>query len=389
MKVKENLEKYKFIDELGNYIGNLKELLNTPANEEMLKEVEEIARTKLPQEFKNLYLIHNGETESVVYGSMLGMRWMDIQSIKNQIEYIEKSDFRMIDDNMRIMKVGEYKREWIPFAEDFQGRYLALDLNPDINGKYGQVIVINVEKNDGYLIADSFDDFLDVILEKFNSTELEVKEIENIKVVSWKKGNAYVYGVERSKKKREEIMIKIDAQWEGILNNLVVLQKNKITNGEISLANLEKIKILSLSKGLFGAFDKVSLEVVKYMHNLKRIRIVSREIEGLEHLSNLKNLRELEIAGYSIKEEEIEELKHINYLLELTLEDLHLKDAVAFIELKRLHKLKLRNVIMDNTNSLENLYRVKELDIYNMKLDSFDFIRKIGETTKIILNNVR
>ncbi|MGL4450289.1 MAG: SMI1/KNR4 family protein [Sarcina sp.] len=389
MEKKENLEKYKFIGELSNHIGNLKELLNTPANEEMLKELEEIAGTKLPQEFKSLYLIHNGETESVVYGSMLGMRWMDIQSIKNQIEYIQRSNFKINDDNMRLMKAGEYKKEWIPFAEDFQGRYLVLDLNPDINGKYGQVIVINTEKNNGYLIADSFDDLLDLILEMFNSTELEVKEIENIKVVSWKKGNVYVYGVERSKKKREEIMIKIDSQWEGILNNLVVLENSKITNGEISLANLEKIKILSLSKGLFGAFDKISLEVVKYMYNLKRIRIVSREIEGLEYLSNLKNLRELEIAGYCIKEEEIEGLKHINYLLDLTLEDLHLKDVIAFIELKRLHKLKLRNVTMDNTNSLEQLYGLRELDIYNMKLDNFDFIRRIGETTKIILNNVR
>ncbi|WP_297521960.1 SMI1/KNR4 family protein [uncultured Clostridium sp.] len=389
MEVKENLGKCKFIDELSNYIESIHELLNIPATEAMLEGLEEVAGTNLPKEFKNLYLLYNGEAEGKMYGSMLGMKWMDIDSINSQIEQIKEKKINIKDDNMRILKVGEYKKEWIPFAEDFQGKYLALDLNPDVNGQYGQVIVINTEKNEAYLIADSFDDFLDLVLDKLSNGILEVKEIENISVVSWNKGNAYVYGVELSTGKREVIMIKIDKQWEIIFNNLVVFQKTKISNGEISLANLERVKILSLSKGLFGALDTISLEIVRYMKNLRRLRIVAREIEGLSYLSNLKDLRELEISGYALSDEEIENFKYIRYLLELTLEDINLNDVVAFIELKRLHKLKLRNVIIENTKSLGQLHGLRELDIYSMRLESLDFIRDIGETTKIILNNVR
>ena len=389
MEVKENLGKCKFIDELSNYIESIHELLNIPATEAMLEGLEEVAGTNLPKEFKNLYLLYNGEAEGKMYGSMLGMKWMDIDSINSQIEQIKEKKINIKDDNMRILKVGEYKKEWIPFAEDFQGKYLALDLNPDVNGQYGQVIVINTEKNEAYLIADSFDDFLDLVLDKLSNGILEVKEIENISVVSWNKGNAYVYGVELSTGKREVIMIKIDKQWEIIFNNLVVFQKIKISNGEISLANLERVKILSLSKGLFGALDTISLEIVRYMKNLRRLRIVAREIEGLSYLSNLKDLRELEISGYALSDEEIENFKYIRYLLELTLEDINLNDVVAFIELKRLHKLKLRNVIIENTKSLGQLHGLRELDIYSMRLESLDFIRDIGETTKIILNNVR
>jgi internalin A len=389
LEVKENLGKCKFIDELSNYIESIHELLNIPATEAMLEGLEEVAGTNLPKEFKNLYLLYNGEAEGKMYGSMLGMKWMDIDSINSQIEQIKEKKINIKDDNMRILKVGEYKKEWIPFAEDFQGKYLALDLNPDVNGQYGQVIVINTEKNEAYLIADSFDDFLDLVLDKLSNGILEVKEIENISVVSWNKGNAYVYGVELSTGKREVIMIKIDKQWEIIFNNLVVFQKTKISNGEISLANLERVKILSLSKGLFGALDTISLEIVRYMKNLRRLRIVAREIEGLSYLSNLKDLRELEISGYALSDEEIENFKYIRYLLELTLEDINLNDVVAFIELKRLHKLKLRNVIIENTKSLGQLHGLRELDIYSMRLESLDFIRDIGETTKIILNNVR
>ncbi|MGL4760744.1 MAG: SMI1/KNR4 family protein [Sarcina sp.] len=389
MEIKGNLEKYKFIDELSNYIENIQELLNTPATEDMLEGLESIAGTNLPKEFKNLYLRFNGEAETKVYGSMLGMKWMDIESINSQIEQINDKKIEIKDDNMRIIKAGGYKKEWIPFAEDFQGKYLALDLNPDINGQYGQVIVISTEKKEAYLIADSFDDFLDVILEKLKNEDLEVKEIENINVVAWKKGNAYVYGVEIAKGKREEIMIKINEQWQAIFNNLVIFQKNKISSFEISLADLEKIKTISLSKGLFGAFDTINIDVIRYMTNLKRLRIVSKDIKGLECLSNLKHLRELEISGYPISEDEIENLKYISSLLELSLEDLKLSDVVAFIELKRLYKLKMRNVTMESTNSLGELHGLKELDIYNMRLDNLDFVRKLGETTKIILNNVR
>ena len=380
--VRNDIDRRTFIDYAGKYIENVNSLLNEPASLNEIMELEEIAGTSLPQEFKNLYLKYNGENENKIFGLMGGMRWMDTEDIKCGIEELRNTKFFAKEDNMSFIRCGEYKKEWIPFAEDFQGRYLALDLNPNVSGTYGQVIILNMEKDNAFLIAESFDDFLDMVKEKLDTSDLEVKEIGNMKVISWKVGNAYVYGVELSKTKKEGISIRIDENWKVILGK-------RANDGVISLSNLAKINKLYISSGLFRKLDNISLDILRYMINLKKIVIRANSISELDVLRNLNLLSDITIAGYQISEYEIESFKHIRCLLTLTLEDMKLTDAIAFTELKRLKTLKLSNVEVEKIETLGQLESLKVLELESMNVGDLSFIKKIGSTTAITLRWIR
>lgn len=374
-----------FIEEMKKYINGLNEMLNCGASIIDLDKVESIAGTSLPQEFKNLYLKYNGEKENLIFGIMAGMRWMSTESILEEIDEIRSLDIKIDDDNLEFIRSGEIINEWIPFADDFQGKYLALDLNPNIRGIYGQVIVINTQMERAFVLAESFDDFLDLIIEKLEIGVLEVKEIGMQKIISWKKGNAYVYGYDLSSKKKDGIKINLNETWQKIL----VRDSNE---GQISLAKLAAIKELKIVKGFFGRFDTISLDILRYMTNLRKVSINARNIECFEVLDNLYHISELHVSGYDINDDEIDIIKHIRCLISLSLDDLKIKDLFEFTELKRLQTIRFCNVDLKNMSSLKNLENIeslKQIEIENMRIDDLSFVKNLASTKCVTLKFIR
>lgn len=380
----ENYNKCDFIKEISKFINGLDGMLNQGVDITEIDKIESVIGTSLPQEFKNLYMLYNGEIEEKIFGVMAGMRWMDTSSILEEIEEIKELYIKIDDDNLALIKGGKFIKEWVPFAEDFQGRYLALDLNPNVRGSYGQVIVINTHMNKAFVMAESFDDFLDMIVEKLEIGMLEVKEIGAQKVISWKNGNAYVCGYELSRKK-QGLKINLDAVWSEILSR-------EAKDNQISLETLSNIRNLNIARGLFGQVKTVSLDILRYMTNLRGIKIHAREINDFSVIAGLYNLNEIHIAGCDITESKMEDLKRIRCLTELSLENLSMRDAIGFTELKRLQKLRLCNVNIEDAKSiaiLEQMDNLKTLELENMMIYDMEIIKKLAITMSVNLKFIR
>jgi len=65
--------------------------------------------------------------------------------------------------------------KWIPLISDFGGNYIGIDLDPDTNGKKGQVIIFGRDEENMIVLANSWDEFLDWNLDLIKKEEDKLK----------------------------------------------------------------------------------------------------------------------------------------------------------------------------------------------------------------------
>lgn len=162
--MRENLEKIeKWLKENANKIFEYS--LQHPATDKEIKTLEDTIGKVLPNDFKELYLWHNGLNEEENFGSLFyGMDIFPIEKIINaysdkkenyshEITPLKKCDRAINPSNI-------YNTGWIKFAFDGAHTALYLDLSPSDYGKYGQIIFIDEEYEVGILVANSTNDLV-------------------------------------------------------------------------------------------------------------------------------------------------------------------------------------------------------------------------------------
>lgn len=87
----------------------------------------------------------------------------------------------------KIKKINFYAK-WIPFLHDSTGNYIAYDLDPDHHGNKGQIIMYGKDEYENHLIANSLNDFLELVYNELSiSGEKnlinEVHLFENLKKI--------------------------------------------------------------------------------------------------------------------------------------------------------------------------------------------------------------
>src|SRR5262249_45669247 len=136
--------------------------------------LEERIGQKLPDDFRESYLIHDGSDD--VSGPIAGLPLMSLAEVGEVWEGwadIADDEGLVADLSERHSSVPEgackplyANRAWVPFAGDSQN-YVAFDFDPGPKGKVGQVI--NAGRDDVVLhvIADTFAGFLDFVARLF------------------------------------------------------------------------------------------------------------------------------------------------------------------------------------------------------------------------------
>jgi cell wall assembly regulator SMI1 len=140
--------------------------LNPPTSMNNIEKIENQMNLMLPSELKKLYLLNNGEGEFPV-GMFYGLGFISIEKMyyywiinKNILERSDYQTIRKLNEFCtstpeRTIKKTAFNTKWIPIAEDWGGNYLAIDLDPDINGHIGQIINIGRDEDDKFVIAHS------------------------------------------------------------------------------------------------------------------------------------------------------------------------------------------------------------------------------------------
>ncbi len=136
--------------------------LKDGASEEEINELQNKLCMKLPDDLVASLRIHNGAVEFYdSYQYLTTDRVFRIWSMMNEIN--QQGAFSTYDPKESTRGIIQYTwwdQGWIPFAEDSEGNLICIDLNPDQNGKYCQVVYW--EKVEGPLTSNyvSFFDWL-------------------------------------------------------------------------------------------------------------------------------------------------------------------------------------------------------------------------------------
>ena len=183
---------------LNTYLPEVFADLNPGCTASELESLEQQLGVTLPNDFKSFYLIHNGQELSshnrITSGLFFGLEFLSVEGIYHQWSawrelIATEEDIAELDLECTSAQPGKIKEvyannRWIPFAHDGSGNHLGLDLDPGAKGVVGQIINFGRDESKKYVIADSFTEFIDWLVQQY--------ELGNFVIRSEFVGNGYV-----------------------------------------------------------------------------------------------------------------------------------------------------------------------------------------------------
>ncbi len=163
----------KLIDEFLTYDIDIDNALNPGAGEHEVLDAENKLQIKFPDDFVEFYQIHNGQDEMadyLFYGHELLSMQRIISEWKIWKQLYDKGTFVKNGQSLKSkpdtgVKNDWWNPKWIPFTYDGRGNHYCLDLDPESEGTFGQVIVMYYDDPVRKICANSFTEFIKMYIE--------------------------------------------------------------------------------------------------------------------------------------------------------------------------------------------------------------------------------
>lgn len=147
----------------------LKDTLNGCATLGKLMEAERAVGVSFPMQLKELYLANNGDDGEALCGMILGFHFLSLDELVSEVRHwseLAKDRGLSEEDSFTSKPEGCIKRQyanakWIPICTDDGGNFIGVDLDPDVNGKRGQMINFGRDEHDKEVLADSLNAFFE------------------------------------------------------------------------------------------------------------------------------------------------------------------------------------------------------------------------------------
>ena len=147
-------------------------VFNAGASEAEFEQLEQLIQAKLPEDFKALYRVFNGQAyeEGYVFD---GEEWLSLERMAEEWEVwkglLDDGEFDDDEEEADVDADPEVKALWwsplwIPFTYDGSGNHLCLDLDPTSEGTYGQVIRMWHDDPQRPLEGKTFADWLETYI---------------------------------------------------------------------------------------------------------------------------------------------------------------------------------------------------------------------------------
>ncbi|WP_234085666.1 SMI1/KNR4 family protein [Azonexus sp. R2A61] len=162
--------------------------LNAGATEEELERFSITLGVTLPDDFMRLYAWHNGQGRRTNAGPWYGLGFLPLDRIQQECEMwrqvlkeSSQESLTSLASRMKSTPPGYVKKQyandcWIPFAYDWSGNYLGIDLSPDEYGSYGQVINFGRDEERKIAVSPSIGTFIDWMVSELGSGNFNIKE---------------------------------------------------------------------------------------------------------------------------------------------------------------------------------------------------------------------
>lgn len=373
----------RLIKGLEKFYPDIATRLNYPGNPEGVKRIEEKIGEKLPEEFKDLYRYFDGEDKKCYLGLILGLSLLNTESIISEINFFNKSTTDIEMDSMNGNVISEKSicdRILVPFAFDADSCYIALDLTPGKTGKKGQIITLDFENNDSYLLADSLEEFYDFILKMMEEKKCLIAiGNEDEKYFEFESGHFFnaLNELLINTGEKSEIIILPEEFWQERFKCKSITQKE-----------LGKVKEVRINYD----GERISLAPLRYMENLKEISIYTHDTEieewgAVAELSSLKVIR----LSCSITQEQLELLCSLSNLKEIWFNNTDLKQLHidCFADSKTVRNLSFYKVNNINSEELAQLKKIQELRMDTTEVGNFEFLKNMKGMKKLELKKAK
>ncbi len=153
----------------------LLEDLEEGASEKDFKHLENIIGASLPQDFKDIYRLHNGQISGDA-GLLDSQEWLSLDAIEEEWsiwkdQYEEGAFKGKKAESDPEVKPDWWNPRWIPFTYDGQGNHYCIDLDPTSHGTRGQVITLWNEGEERMVLANSFSDWWEEYVDELEAGE--------------------------------------------------------------------------------------------------------------------------------------------------------------------------------------------------------------------------
>ncbi|MEK6235658.1 MAG: SMI1/KNR4 family protein [Planctomycetales bacterium] len=150
--------------------------LRPGAASQQIDQLESDLGVKFPADFRESYLLHDGQAEDGAFISgggylsnyyeflsleRIGETWRHWQEMLDEL--VEFQDFPINPDEG--VQAKWWHEKWIPIADNGGGDVMCVDLEPDAGGRVGQVVSVDHESNRRRVAGDSVSEWLHGMLD--------------------------------------------------------------------------------------------------------------------------------------------------------------------------------------------------------------------------------
>lgn len=148
---------------------------NTP-NEREIVSIDNKSYDKLSEIIKE---IHELEKQSCNWDQLHFEVYSngDFKVERKFYDFEKDIEFSSIPANAIKKKYFHFK--WLPVFSDYGGNYIGIDLDPDVNGKKGQIIIFGRDEENMIVLADNLDDFFSFVLKETKTPGHKLLDLES------------------------------------------------------------------------------------------------------------------------------------------------------------------------------------------------------------------
>lgn len=379
---------------LANEYPELNASLNPPATEADISQLETVTGLALPDELKQLYRLHNGESGNA--GLFFGLPFISIDDALAEWKAWDKlaGSATSLDTSIVSVPANHIKEQYantryIPISKDYGGNNIGIDLDPGPDGVSGQVINFGRDEETRFVIAPSLAGFMEFILHhvkngnyafEMNGDEEDeeprsflMKEPANSHFLDTLKDLQLPFGTKprpaaANGEDYDAWFASLDATWQGVIGP-----------GQ-SFASLEGIRTVNLIKK-----DITDLQPLARFTGLRELLLSANPVEDISPLAALSSLNKLYIAKTNVSN--ISPLAQLKELKQLSLSGTPVASLEALQQLPKLKALSIEGTAVADIAQVAALRQLTELDIPGKQFPSFTELGNLKHLVKLNLED--
>lgn len=389
--MKESLNKLKAL--LTDVIPEVIDSLNPGASDDAIQLAEKVIGFDLPENVRELYRLHNGQSGNS--GLFFGLPFLSLEEalrewqlwseLAEERSSILDADIISIPPN-HIREVYANKG-YFPISKDGGGNNLVIDMDPDIDGKKGQVINCGRDEAMRYVIAEDIAGFLQFIISQLENKNFRVEREEgyadlflktpaNAHFMDTLKDLELPFGVESET--TEPLSPDFEAWFEGLgaaWKNYLNAEFGTLTSWEA----LQKIKSLSLL-----GYEFAEIAPLTAFTGLRELILSGNPILDFSPLNALQNLQKLYLAKTAIRS--IDAIPELPHLVQLNLFDSKIETLQEIDRFPTLKSLGIGSTPVRDLTEIGKLQNLIELDLSNSECQSFEPLRSLKRLKQLDLS---